>query len=193
MSPGIIITTLFVLSMSLTALLLVAEHQEGIRARSIVSGVTSLEVILGHAIVQMAMAYMQTVLMLVVFVSLFDTPVRGSYTAAFFLPVFMALCGMCFGFLTSAVSKDEATALLLSMACMYPSLLMGGVLWPLQGAPHVLRPLSMAMPQAFPAHALRGVMLRNYTLDNPFVLQAFASSTLWTMIYILTALMAFFK
>ncbi|XP_054922830.2 ABC transporter G family member 23-like isoform X1 [Dermacentor andersoni] len=183
MSPGIIVSTLFAMSMSLTALLLVAENQEGIRGRSVVAGVTSVEVIVGHAVVQMSMAYMQTVLMLVVFVSVFDTPVRGSLGAAFFIPVLMALCGMNFGFLTSSVSKDEATALLLSMAALYPALLMGGVLWPVEGTPAVLRPVSWSVPQALPAHAMRGVMLRNYTFDNSHVVQAVGATSLWTVAF----------
>ncbi|XP_075551060.1 ABC transporter G family member 23-like isoform X3 [Dermacentor variabilis] len=147
------------------------------------TGVTSVEVIVGHAVVQMSMAYMQTVLMLVVFVSVFDTPVRGSLGAAFFIPVLMALCGMNFGFLTSSVSKDEATALLLSMAALYPALLMGGVLWPVEGTPAVLRPVSWSVPQALPAHAMRGVMLRNYTFNNSHVLQAVGATSLWTVAF----------
>lgn len=183
MSPGIIVSTLFAMSMSLTALLLVAENQEGIRGRSVVAGVTSVEVIVGHALVQMSMAYMQTVLMLVVFVSVFDTPVRGSLGSAFVIPVLMALCGMNFGFLTSSMSKDEATALLLSMAALYPALLMGGVLWPVEGTPAVLRRVSWSVPQALPAHAMRGVMLRNYTFDNWHVVQAVGATTGWTLVF----------
>ncbi|KAL1430207.1 hypothetical protein MTO96_015273 [Rhipicephalus appendiculatus] len=191
MSPGIIVATLFALSMSLTALLLVAENQEGIRGRSIVAGVTPVEVIISHAVVQMSMAYMQTVLMLVVFVSVFDTPVRGSLCAAFFIPVLMALCGMNFGFLTSSISKDEATALLLSMAALYPALLMGGVLWPVEGAPEVLRPFSWAVPQALPAHAMRGVMLRNYTYDNVHVLRAAGVTAGWTVVFMALAMIMY--
>ncbi|XP_075730589.1 ABC transporter G family member 23-like [Rhipicephalus microplus] len=191
MSPGLIVATLFALSMSLTALLLVAENQEGIRGRSIVAGVTPVEVITSHAVVQMSMAYMQTVLMLVVFVSVFDTPVRGSLCAAFFIPVLMALCGMNFGFLTSSISKDEATALLLSMAALYPALLMGGVLWPVEGAPEVLRPFSWAVPQALPAHAMRGVMLRNYTYDNVHVVRAAGVMTGWTLAFMAFAMIMY--
>ncbi|KAH8031093.1 hypothetical protein HPB51_012781 [Rhipicephalus microplus] len=160
MSPGLIVATLFALSMSLTALLLVAENQEGIRGRSIVAGVTPVEVITSHAVVQMSMAYMQTVLMLVVFVSVFDTP-------------------------------DEATALLLSMAALYPALLMGGVLWPVEGAPEVLRPFSWAVPQALPAHAMRGVMLRNYTYDNVHVVRAAGVTAGWTLAFMAFAMIMY--
>ncbi|CAN8025487.1 unnamed protein product, partial [Ixodes persulcatus] len=118
--------TLFAMSISLTALLLVAEKEEGLRDRCTVAGVTSMEVIIGHALVQMALAYMQTVFMLIVFVNVFDAPIRGSLLMCFVIPVTMAFCGMNFGFLTSSISKDEATALLLSLAALYPALLMGG-------------------------------------------------------------------
>ncbi|XP_075551061.1 ABC transporter G family member 23-like isoform X4 [Dermacentor variabilis] len=87
------------------------------------------------------------------------------------------------GFLTSSVSKDEATALLLSMAALYPALLMGGVLWPVEGTPAVLRPVSWSVPQALPAHAMRGVMLRNYTFNNSHVLQAVGATSLWTVAF----------
>ncbi|CAN7974984.1 unnamed protein product, partial [Ixodes persulcatus] len=97
MSPGIIVSTLFAMSISLTALLLVAEKEEGLRDRCTVAGVTSVEVIIGHALVQMALAYMQTVFMLIVFVNVFDAPIRGSLLMCFVIPVTMAFCGMNFG------------------------------------------------------------------------------------------------
>ncbi|XP_077485533.1 ABC transporter G family member 23-like isoform X2 [Amblyomma americanum] len=132
MSPGIIVATLFALSMSLTALLLVAESQEGIQARCVVAG-----------------------------------------------------------FLTSSVSKDEATALLLSLAALYPTLLVGGVLWPVEGVPKMLRVLSWSVPHGLPAHAMRGVMLRNYTFDNPHVVRAVAATSGWTVLFMAGAMIMY--
>ncbi|KAH7967021.1 hypothetical protein HPB49_021357 [Dermacentor silvarum] len=191
MSPGIIACTLFALSITLTALLLVSEDQGGIQGRCAVAGLSTTEVIIGHALVQTALAYVQTVFMLVVFVSVFDTPVRGSIVVAFIIPVFMSFTGMNFGFFTSSVSKDEATALLMSMAALYPALLMGGVLWPVEGTPTVLRPVSYAVPQALPVHGLRGAMLRNYTLANRQVHYAIAANVGWTLALLLLAIFTF--
>ncbi|KAL1472712.1 hypothetical protein MTO96_039150, partial [Rhipicephalus appendiculatus] len=191
MSPGIIACTLFALSITLTALLLVGEDQGGIRGRCAVAGLSTTEVIIGHAMVQTALAYVQTVFMLVVFVSVFDTPVHGSILVAFIIPVLMAFTGMNFGFFTSSVSKDEATALLLSMAALYPALLMGGVLWPVEGTPTVLRPISYAVPQALPVHGLRGAMLRNYTMANRQVQNAIAANVVWTLALLLLAIVTF--
>ncbi|XP_049269946.1 ABC transporter G family member 23-like [Rhipicephalus sanguineus] len=132
MSPGIIACTLFALSITLTALLLVGEDQGGIRGRCAVAG-----------------------------------------------------------FFTSSVSKDEATALLLSMAALYPALLMGGVLWPVEGTPTVLRPISYAVPQALPVHGLRGAMLRNYTMANRQVQNAVAANVVWTLALLLLAIITF--
>ncbi|XP_065301125.1 ABC transporter G family member 20-like isoform X5 [Dermacentor albipictus] len=183
--------TLFALSITLTALLLVSEDQGGIQGRCAVAGLSTTEVIIGHALVQTALAYVQTVFMLVVFVSVFDTPVRGSIFVAFIIPVFMAFTGMNFGFFTSSVSKDEATALLMSMAALYPALLMGGVLWPVEGTPTVLRPVSYAVPQALPVHGLRGAMLRNYTIANRQVQYAVAANVVWTLALLLLAIFTF--
>ncbi|KAH6938299.1 hypothetical protein HPB50_008390 [Hyalomma asiaticum] len=191
MSPGIIACTLFALSITLTALLLVGEDQGGIRGRCAVAGLSTTEVIIGHAVVQTALAYVQTVFMLVVFVSVFDTPVHGSILVAFIIPVLMAFTGMNFGFFTSSVSKDEATALLMSMAALYPALLMGGVLWPVEGTPTVLRPISYAVPQALPVHGLRGAMLRNYTMANRQVQHAVAANVVWTVALLFLAIFTF--
>ncbi|KAH8009159.1 hypothetical protein HPB51_010949 [Rhipicephalus microplus] len=185
MSPGIIACTLFALSITLTALLLVGEDQGGIRGRCAVAGLSTTEVIMGHAMVQTALAYVQTVFMLVVFVSVFDTPVHGSILVAFIIPVLMAFTGMNF------VSKDEATALLLSLAALYPALLMGGVLWPVEGTPTVLRPISYAVPQAWPVHGLRGAMLRNYTMANQQVQNAIAANVIWTLALLFLAIVTF--
>lgn len=191
MSPGIIVATQFAMSISLTAILLVKENQEGLRGRCTVAGVSSLEVILGHALVQMTMAYLQTVFMLIVFVNVFNTPIRGSLAVAYAIPVIMAFCGMNFGFLTSSVSKDEATALLFALAALYPVLLMGGVLWPIEGTPWVLRGVSWAVPHALPVYSMRGVMLRNYTVGNFYVIAGLVTNTAWTIAFLVAAAVIF--
>ncbi|XP_064483136.1 ABC transporter G family member 20-like isoform X1 [Ornithodoros turicata] len=181
MGPGVIISLIFAMSISLTAILLVSENHEGLRSRCFVAGVTAGEVVTSHAIVQMVLAYMQTMLMLLTFVYIFDLPVRGSLLMAFLLPLTMAFCGMSFGFMASAMSSDETTALLTSLAVLYPSLLVGGVIWPLESIPKVMQVISEIVPQTLAVRGLRGAMIRDYGAGNKSVLLGLGSNLAWAM------------
>jgi huntingtin len=69
----------------------------------------------------------------------FDVTNYGSIFLVMLLTIMQGLCGMCFGFFISAVCDLERTAVQLSLGSFYPSLLLSGVLWPIEGMPNFLR------------------------------------------------------
>lgn len=43
------------------------------------------------------------------------------------------------GLMTSALSNDENTAIMMALGIFYPLLLLSGIVWPIQGIPVALR------------------------------------------------------
>ncbi|XP_064481240.1 ABC transporter G family member 23-like isoform X2 [Ornithodoros turicata] len=95
------------------------------------------------------------------------------------------------GFLASALSSDETTALLTSLTALYLALLVGGIIWPLQSIPKIMQTLSELVPQTLPVRAMRGVMIRDYGAGDRHVLRGLASSLIWGVIFFALSIFIF--
>lgn len=129
----------FFLAVALTSSALIVERTEGLLDRSWVAGVTPIEVLLSHVVTQFVVMVGQTVLVLLFMLVVYDVNCEGEIIWVICLTILQGLCGMCFGFLISAVCELERNAIQLALGSFYPTLLLSGVIWPLEGMPDVLR------------------------------------------------------
>lgn len=125
--------------MALTSSALIVERTEGLLDRSWVAGVTPVEVLMSHVVTQFVVMVGQTILVLLFMLVVYDVNCEGEIIWVICLTILQGLCGMCFGFLISAVCELERNAIQLALGSFYPTLLLSGVIWPLEGMPDVLR------------------------------------------------------
>lgn len=81
----------------------------------------------------------QTALVLIFMLLVFGVTNNGSLVLVVILTLLQGMCGMCFGFVISAVCELERNAIQLALGSFYPTLLLSGVIWPIEGMPIVLR------------------------------------------------------
>lgn len=129
----------FFLAVALTSSALIIERTEGLLDRSWVAGVTPVEVLLSHVVTQFVVMVGQTTLVLIFMLVVYDVTCEGEIIWVVCITILQGLCGMCFGFLISAVCELERNAIQLALGSFYPTLLLSGVIWPLEGMPDVLR------------------------------------------------------
>jgi len=129
----------FFLAVASTSFTLISERNEGLLDRSWVAGVRTHQLLLSHVITQFTVVCLQTALVLVFTLGVFDTTNKGHFILITTLTILQGLCGMSFGFLISAVSKTERDAIQLALGSFYPFLMLSGVIWPIEGMPFVLR------------------------------------------------------
>lgn len=129
----------FFLAVALTSSALIVERTEGLLDRSWVAGVTPIEVLLSHVVTQFVVMVGQTILVLLFMLVVYDVNCEGEIIWVICMTILQGLCGMCFGFLISAVCELERNAIQLALGSFYPTLLLSGVIWPLEGMPDVLR------------------------------------------------------
>lgn len=94
---------------------------------------------MSHVVTQFVVMVGQTVLVLLFMLVVYDVNCEGEIIWVICLTILQGLCGMCFGFLISAVCELERNAIQLALGSFYPTLLLSGVIWPLEGMPDVLR------------------------------------------------------
>lgn len=125
--------------MALTSSALIVERTEGMLDRSWVAGVSSVEVLMSHVVTQFVVMVGQTILVLLFMLVVYDVNCEGELFWVICITILQGLCGMCFGFLISAVCELERNAIQLALGSFYPTLLLSGVIWPLEGMPDALR------------------------------------------------------
>ncbi|XP_071959119.1 ABC transporter G family member 20-like [Antedon mediterranea] len=190
MAPGIIACIIFFLAVSLTSVTFVVERKEGLLDRAWVAGVSALEVVISHAFVQFIVMTVQTTVVLVFILSVFDIANEGSLLLVVVLALMQGIVGMGFGMLISSISDNEVVAMQASLGSFFPLTLLSGIIWPLEGIPYPFRYFCLIMPQSYAVEALRGILGRGWNITFFSVYMGFISSFAWIIILLGIAALA---
>uniref|UniRef100_T1J7I5 ABC transporter domain-containing protein n=1 Tax=Strigamia maritima TaxID=126957 RepID=T1J7I5_STRMM len=161
-APGIILLICYYMAVALTNLAFVIEKKDGLMERIYVAGVTDCEIVLGFFVSQGFVMVVQIGIALLFLILVFDEPCNGPIFWVIVILILQGICGMFQGLLVSAIIDDEYLALFLQLAFFFPSLMLTGIVWPLQGIPTIFEYASYMMPQTFPVSALRALLLRGW-------------------------------
>ncbi|XP_055525152.1 ABC transporter G family member 23 isoform X1 [Wyeomyia smithii] len=187
-APGVILTIVFFLAVALTSSVLIIERTEGMLDRSWVAGVTPGEILFSHVITQFVVMCGQTALVLIFMIVVFGVTNNGEIVWIVLLTILQGLCGMCFGFVISAICELERNAIQLALGSFYPTLLLSGVIWPIEGMPLVLRYVSLCLPLTLATSSLRSILTRGWSITDEDVYLGFASTVAWIVIFLLVTL-----
>lgn len=183
-APGVILTIVFFLAVALTSSALIIERMEGLLDRSWVAGVTPLEILFSHVITQFVVMCGQTALVLIFMIFVFGVECKGDLLLVIILTILQGLCGMCFGFVISAICELERNAIQLALGSFYPTLLLSGVIWPVEGMPVILRYISLCLPLTMATTSLRSILTRGWNLVEPDVYLGFISTITWIVLFL---------
>jgi len=183
-APGVILTIVFFLAVALTSSALIIERMEGLLDRSWVAGVTPHEILFSHVITQFVVMCGQTALVLIFMILVFGVECKGDIALVITLTILQGLCGMCFGFVISAICELERNAIQLALGSFYPTLLLSGVIWPVEGMPIVLRYISACLPLTMATTSLRSMLTRGWGFLEPDVYLGFISTIIWIVLFL---------
>ena len=83
----------------------------------------------------------------------------------------------------SSICDSEISAIHLSLGSFYPTLLLSGIIWPIEGMTSSwMRYLSYCLPQTYAIEALRSVFARGWGGESPDVYRGIFISTGWIFI-----------
>ena len=192
-APGALIVVAYFATTVMTTHLLIKERNDGLVERSLVAGVTPFEFVLSHIFLQTLLLAFQVGAKLVVAFLIFTTPNSGSILSAVSLTFLQGICGLMFGLMISAVCHDEIYANTLGIGTFFPSVMIGGIFWPLESMPTVLRGFSQLLPSTLAIEALRCILLRGWGLEHMQVLIGYVITLLWLIFFLVNAIIFFKK
>lgn len=130
----------------------------------------------------------QTALVLIFMMLVFGVQCKGDIFLVIVLTILQGLCGMCFGFVISAVCELERNAIQLALGSFYPTLLLSGVIWPIEAMPTVLRYISICLPLTMATTATRAILTRGWSFIEPDVYNGFLSTIIWIVLFLTVSL-----
>lgn len=179
----------FFLAVALTSSALIIERTEGLLDRSWVAGVSPFEILFSHVVTQFVVMCGQTALVLLFMIVVFGVTNNGEIVWIVILTILQGLCGMCFGFVISAICELERNAIQLALGSFYPTLLLSGVIWPIEGMPIVLRYVSLCLPLTLATSSLRSILTRGWSILDEDVYLGFVSTLSWIAIFLVITLL----
>jgi ABC-2 type transport system permease protein len=159
-APAIMGMVVAMISTVLTLLSIVREKVDGTFARIWVSPVRRGEFIIGYVFAFGLIALVQSLVVLTIGTLVFHIVINGSIFWAFLCVILFAVGSVGLGTLLSALAQTESQAIVFFPLVMLPSVLLSGMMWPVQAIPVVLRPLSYLVPLTYSNRVLRAVMVK---------------------------------
>jgi ABC-2 type transport system permease protein len=166
MVPGLAVYLLAISAVLLTALTVAGEWERGSMEQLFASPVGRLEIVLGKLLPYLVLGMLELQLVIAVGAVVFEVPLRGSVPLVFLVGFFFLVGMLGQGLLISVVAKNQLVATQAgALSSLLPSMLLSGMVFPLENMPLPLQLLSRVVPARYLVHALRGVMLKGNGLD----------------------------
>jgi len=168
--PGVISLILLLISAMMTSLTIAKEKETGTMEILLVSPIHPLAIILGKVGPYALLSFINTGIILVMGVYIFDVPIRGSLMLLLGMCILYLITALSLGLLISTYAKTQQVAMMGSLvSLMMPSMLLSGFLFPISSMPEPLQLMSKIIPATYFTEIIKNVMLRGADLQYIYI------------------------
>jgi len=165
-APGVMGLAAMMVTFMLSIISFVHERKTATLDRLLSSPVTEGEIVGGYAIAFGLVGLLQSAVILVTAVLLFNIEIVGNALLALALIFLLGVGTQGLGFLLSSVARNEFQAVQFMPLILFPSILLAGVFWPIESIPEFLRPASYFIPLTYAVEGCRSVMIRGWGVEG---------------------------
>ncbi len=158
--PGLIGVILTMTMVLFTGVAIVRERERGNMELLIATPVSVSELMIGKVLPYAVIGLVQTTVILLVGLWLFDVPVRGSVLDVYIAAVLLILANLTLGLLISTRAQTQFQAMQMTFFVFLPSILLSGFMFPFAGMPRVVQWVAEVLPLTHFLRLIRGIMLR---------------------------------
>lgn len=158
--PGVMGLILMLICAMMTSISIVREKETGTMEVLLVSPVRPLFIILAKAVPYFVLSFVNLVTILLLSVYLLDVPVAGSLFWLVVVSLLFIFVSLSLGLLISTVTRTQVAAMLVSgLMLMMPTMLLSGMIFPIESMPALLQGLSTVIPARWYIQAVRKLMI----------------------------------
>lgn len=173
MLPGILGIILTMTMVMITSMAIVRERERGTLEQLLVTPLKPWELLLGKIIPYILVGYVQTTVAILIGLSVFSLPMRGSFFLLYALTTFFIIASLTLGLVISNISRTQMQAMQMSFFIFMPSVLLSGFIFPREAMPKFFYIVSSLLPMTYYMEIIRGIILRGNGLV-PLLWQVFA-------------------
>lgn len=162
--PGLIGVILTMTMVMFTSVAIVRERERGNMELLITTPVSRTELMVGKVLPYALVGLVQTSVVLLLGLWLFDVPVKGSVLDVYAAAVLLILANLALGLMISTRAASQFQAMQMTVFILLPSILLSGFMFPYAGMPVPAQWLAEILPMTHFLRVIRGVMLRGASL-----------------------------
>ncbi len=165
--PGIMGMLLMLICALMTSVSIVREKEQDTMELLLASPVRPLMVLIAKVVPYLVLSFVILCGILLISRFVLGVPVAGSLFLIFAVSGIYILVALSLGLLISTVARTQLTALLSSaMMLMLPSILLSGMMYPVESMPRVLQCVSAVLPPRYYIAAIRKLMIMGVGIDK---------------------------
>jgi ABC-2 type transport system permease protein len=164
--PGLIGVILTMTMVLFTGVSIVRERERGNMELLIATPISRSELMIGKVLPYVAIGLVQTTLVLLLGIWLFEVPVRGGVLDVYVAALLLIVANLTLGLLLSTKAQSQFQAMQMSFFVFLPSILLSGFMFPFAGMPRVIQWLAEILPLTHFLRLIRGIMLRGADLGE---------------------------
>lgn len=158
--PGVMGLILMLICAMMTSISIVREKETGTMEILLVSPMNSLFVILSKAVPYFVLSILNLTTILFLSFFVLDVPITGSLTALVSVSLVFIFVSLALGLLISNVTQTQVAAMLASgMVLMLPTIILSGIIFPLESMPGILQGISCFIPARWYISIVRRIMI----------------------------------
>ena len=158
--PGLIGVILTMTMVLFTGVSIVRERERGNMELLIATPITRGELMIGKVLPYVVIGLVQTTLVLLLGLWLFQVPVRGSVLDVYLAAMLLVVANLALGLLISTRAQSQFQAMQMTFFVFLPSILLSGFMFPFAGMPRAIQWFAEILPLTHFLRLIRGIMLR---------------------------------
>lgn len=144
----------------MTSISIVREKETGTMEVLLVSPVKPLFIILARAVPYFVLSFVNLITILLLSIFVLDVPIVGSVFWLVMVSLLFIFVSLALGLLISSVTRTQVAAMLASgLILMMPTMILSGMIFPIESMPLVLRLISDVLPARWYIQAVRKLMI----------------------------------
>jgi ABC-2 type transport system permease protein len=188
--PGVMGLILMLICAMMTSISIVREKERGTMEVLLASPIKPIYIIVAKVTpyFTLSIVNLATILLLSVFV--LDVPIAGNLFMLVFISLLFILAALSLGLLISNVVNTQVAAMLISgMGLMMPTMLLSGMMFPVESMPNILQWISVILPVRWYIDAVRKLMIQG--VDVIFIAKEFIILLAMTLLLLIISLKKF--
>lgn len=158
--PGIMGMILMIICAMMTSISIVREKERGTMEVLLVSPVRPIFIILAKMIPYLVLGMLDLSLILLIAYFVLGVPIAGSLISITAVSMLFIIVALSLGLLISVLTSTQVAAMLVSgMMLLLPSLLLSGMIYPVESMPVILRTIAYIVPASWFISACRKLMI----------------------------------